>query len=150
MRRSLITFAAISFTLALPTLAVATEEHGPAQARDHLTVTVFGADQAYAKRYELRCEPTGGDHPRAEEACEALNRTTRGVRNPFQSTSGDTNCSMIYGGPATATITGTWRGAPVDARFSRENGCEIARWDTLVPVLPDQADPGRATGSAAR
>lgn len=43
---------------------------------------------------------------------------------------------MIYGGPATAHVTGTWAGRPVDSRFDRADGCQIARWDALVPLLP--------------
>jgi hypothetical protein len=46
-------------------------------------------------------------------------------------------CTMLYGGPATAHVTGTWAGRPVDARFDRADGCEIARWDALVPLLPE-------------
>jgi hypothetical protein len=45
-------------------------------------------------------------------------------------------CSMIYGGPQTARVQGTWRGRPVISRFSLANGCEIARWNELVGVLP--------------
>jgi hypothetical protein len=40
-------------------------------------------------------------------------------------------CTQIYGGDQLATITG----AGVQASFSRANGCEIARWDALRPVL---------------
>lgn len=37
-------------------------------------------------------------------------------------------CTMIYGGPEKATVTGTILGEEVDVTFSRENGCEIDRW----------------------
>jgi hypothetical protein len=36
---------------------------------------------------------------------------------------------MQYGGAELATVTGTIDGTRVDARFSRVNGCEIARYD---------------------
>ena len=39
-----------------------------------------------------------------------------------------TACAEIYGGPATARVTGTLNGEHVDARFSRVNACEIDRW----------------------
>jgi hypothetical protein len=39
-----------------------------------------------------------------------------------------TPCTAIYGGPAVARVTGTIGGERVDARFSLEDGCEIARW----------------------
>jgi hypothetical protein len=47
-------------------------------------------------------------------------------------------CTMIYGGPQKATVTGTLDGAAVDGTFTRSNGCEIARWDKLAQakVLP--------------
>jgi hypothetical protein len=38
-------------------------------------------------------------------------------------------CTMQYGGAELATVTGTIDGTRVDARFSRVNGCEIARYD---------------------
>ena len=54
----------------------------------------------------------------------------------------DTPRTMIYGGPQTATVAGTWQGEPLEAEFSRENGCEIARWDAMVDVL---TEPGGVT-----
>ena len=47
----------------------------------------------------------------------------------------DVACTQIFGGPETATIKGTLRGEPVDASFSRSDGCEIARWDKVKPLL---------------
>ena len=47
----------------------------------------------------------------------------------FEEPSGNTACTQQFGGPETATVKGTVNGEPVDARFSRENGCQIARWD---------------------
>lgn len=43
-------------------------------------------------------------------------------------------CTQQYGGPERAVVTGTLEGEEVDATFSRENGCEIARFDTLLPL----------------
>jgi hypothetical protein len=44
-------------------------------------------------------------------------------------------CTMIYGGPETATVTGTWNGKKVDATFNRKNGCELKRWSVLAPLF---------------
>ena len=44
-------------------------------------------------------------------------------------------CTQIYGGDETATVTGVVRGQQVDASFNRTNGCEIARWEALAPLL---------------
>jgi hypothetical protein len=43
--------------------------------------------------------------------------------------------TMIYGGPEIATVTGRWRGHPVNATFRRTNGAEIARWDRIAALL---------------
>ncbi|GGX79326.1 SSI family serine proteinase inhibitor [Streptomyces fructofermentans] len=103
---------------------------------DHLTVTVSGAGAADG-RYELDCHPAGGSHPDARAACEQLDRRTSWGRDPFAPASRDGLCTMQYGGPATARVTGTWAGRPVDAAYGRGDGCEIARWNDLVPVLPE-------------
>ena len=52
-------------------------------------------------------------------------------------------CTEIYGGPQTATVTGTFRGEPVSAEFSRTNGCEIARWDGHVALLVETGGADR-------
>jgi hypothetical protein len=43
---------------------------------------------------------------------------------------------MVDGGPATARITGWWDGRRVDVSYDRRDGCRTARWDAMVPVLP--------------
>jgi hypothetical protein len=52
--------------------------------------------------------------------------------NPFAPTPPATVCTQIYGGPREALVTGTVRGRRIWARFSRRNGCEIARWDRMA------------------
>jgi len=47
----------------------------------------------------------------------------------------DRACTEIYGGPDTATITGTLEGEPVDTVIDRANGCGIAEWDDLLAGL---------------
>ena len=53
----------------------------------------------------------------------------------FEPTPGDVACTELYGGPETATVKGTLRGKAVDASFSRNNGCEISRWDAAAELL---------------
>ena len=53
----------------------------------------------------------------------------------FEPTPGDVACTQQYGGPEKATVKGTFNGEPVDASFSRQNGCEIARWEDAAPLL---------------
>jgi hypothetical protein len=47
----------------------------------------------------------------------------------------DTACTQQFGGPETGILRGQVRGKAIDARFSRTNGCEIARWDKVAPLL---------------
>jgi hypothetical protein len=102
---------------------------------DHLTVTVRHAGAADGT-HELYCHPGGGTHPDVTGACEAVGRNTRWGKDPFAPVPPDSMCTMIYGGPATAHVTGTWAGRPVDTTYDRSNGCEISRWDRMVPLLP--------------
>lgn len=107
------------------------------RASDHLTVTVRGTGGRGDGRFELYCHPGGGSHPDVDDACGSLDRGARWGKDPFAPVSPDSVCTMMYGGPATAHVTGTWAGRPVDATYDRSNGCQIARWDRLAPLLPD-------------
>jgi hypothetical protein len=72
-----------------------------------------------------------GDHPRPAEALAALEASD----DPFAPVPPGTIATMIYGGPETATVSGTWRGRPVEATFSRNDGAQIARWKRVAPLL---------------
>ncbi|MFG2195678.1 SSI family serine proteinase inhibitor [Streptomyces sp. NPDC048639] len=105
---------------------------------DRLTITISNSgNRAVDGRYSLDCHPTGGTHRQARAACDRLDEMVRWGESPFAPVEPRANCTMMYGGPSTARITGTWAGRPVDARFDRRNGCEIARWNRLRPVLPE-------------
>ncbi|MDQ0985528.1 SSI family serine proteinase inhibitor [Streptomyces sp. V2I9] len=111
------------------------------ETRTRLTVSVEntgvpGADGTF----ELECGPTGGTHPKGQAACERLaeaGATRSGRQELFRETPEGTMCTMIHGGDAFARIVGTWEGRAVDTTATRRDGCEIARWNSLVPVLPD-------------
>ncbi|MFC8363618.1 hypothetical protein ACFUIY_27545 [Streptomyces griseorubiginosus] len=145
--------------LFLAALAPATAS--AATGGDHLVVTVRDAGERSAT-YEVSCPPSStstqgstrtpgsagtrgtpgtasgpSTHPDLPGACAALERNTRWGRDTFAPVPEGSVCTMLYGGPATAHVTGTWAGRPVDARFDRSNGCETARWDRFVPLLPD-------------
>ncbi|MBT2531184.1 serine protease inhibitor [Arthrobacter sp. ISL-48] len=53
-------------------------------------------------------------------------------------------CTQQYGGPQVAVVTGTLHSRAVNATFLRTDGCEIARWNALAPLLGGIAG---ATGS---
>ncbi|MET8693732.1 SSI family serine proteinase inhibitor [Streptomyces bauhiniae] len=106
------------------------------RAGDHLTLVVHGAGVGRDGVRQLFCHPEAGDHADPTAACRVLDENTQWGRDVFAPVPPDSVCTMIDGGPATAHVTGYWAGRPVDAEFSRRNGCEIARWDRLVPFLP--------------
>jgi hypothetical protein len=58
-----------------------------------------------------------------------------------------TACTEIYGGPDELTVTGDLRGDPIDATFTRANGCEIDRFDRFTPVL-QKLFPGYTPGAS--
>jgi hypothetical protein len=96
-----------------------------------LTINVKASPESAAKTWTLTCDPAGGSHPEAAKACAALAK----AKAPFTPVAKDQQCTMIYGGPEEATVTGTWKDQKVDAKFSRKNGCELSRWTALNPVL---------------
>ncbi|CAM5227468.1 hypothetical protein SBADM41S_03039 [Streptomyces badius] len=84
--------------------------------------------------------PPGAPTPEGRAACDRLaeaGATRAGRQELFRETPEGTMCTMIHGGDAFARIVGTWEGRAVDTTATRRDGCEIARWNSLVPVLPD-------------
>ncbi|MFJ8110122.1 SSI family serine proteinase inhibitor [Streptomyces sp. NPDC096132] len=113
---------------------------------DHLVVTVRRAGGRVDGVFEVWCHPGGGRHPDVSGACRAVERNTRWGRDAFAPVPSGGVCTMRYGGPATARVTGRWAGRPVDTTYERSDGCEIERWDRMVPLLPDLR-PAPTTGS---
>jgi Subtilisin inhibitor-like len=97
-----------------------------------LTIIADNGDGSAAQEWTLTCDPAGGSHPDPAAACEALGGLDPTV---FAPVAPDQACTQIYGGPETATVRGSWNGTPLDASFSRDNGCEIARWEAVQPLF---------------
>src|SRR4051812_48163282 len=97
----------------------------------NLTVTLDndGAKGAPAKQLKLSCEK-----PTDSQACKTVATITTRDLAP---TPANMACTQIFGGPETATITGTLRGSSVNARFSRSDGCELQRWKRVQPLLAE-------------
>jgi hypothetical protein len=98
-----------------------------------LTIALDETGEGAVTTYTLTCEPAGGDHPEPEAACRALEAA--GGAAAMAEPPRDQVCTDQYGGPQTAAVRGTIGGEPVQASFSRTNGCEISRWDALAPLL---------------
>jgi hypothetical protein len=81
--------------------------------------------------WTLRCAPARGTLPHPGTACQRLSR----LSTPFAPVPPGTMCTMIYGGPQRARVTGTFRGHRVHATFNRANGCEVARWNRVAFLL---------------
>jgi hypothetical protein len=101
-----------------------------------LVITMDPGD-GNVEEWTLTCDPDGGTHPDPAAACEALDELDPEV---MQAVPDDAMCTMIHGGPHTATISGHWGETSVSSEFSRENGCEIARWDAVVELVRSSGD----------
>ena len=103
-------------------------EPGPTQLQVVVRTPDLGGG---GRRFDLSCDPPGGDHPKAEAACDTL------AANPeaLEPVPPETACTQIFGGPERAEVTGLFRGRDVDATFDRSNGCEIDRWDRLAALF---------------
>jgi subtilisin inhibitor-like len=100
-------------------------------AATQLTIAVQpNGSSGPTRTWTLSCDPAGGTLPRARAACTRLRPEALRPLPP------DTICTQIYGGPQTARVRGRVKGRAVDVRFSRTNGCEIHRWDSVRFLLP--------------
>jgi hypothetical protein len=122
---------------------------GPAQVApvDGALTVVLDDGAGTQQTWELACSAAGdvsGNHPDAQNACAAIGA----AKDPWAPVPKDMACTMIYGGPQTATVRGTWNGDTVDASFARTDGCEISRWDRVAPLLQPGTTAGTGSGAA--
>ena len=104
-----------------------------APATGDLVVVLDRGEGGQPERYTLSCaDPVSGDLPDPAAACAHL----QGLTDPFAALPGDQVCSQQYGGPETAHVTGRWAGVDVDLALARTNGCQLAQWSSLGPLLP--------------
>ena len=71
----------------------------------------------------VECATLGKDA--IEPRCRALGGLDRKDLAPVPR---QTACAQVYGGPATARVTGELRDVQVTASFDLTDACEIARW----------------------
>ena len=109
---------------------------GPSQPGYDLEITFWpdGKD-GESRTATLTCgqnDAVGGTHPDPAKACAALDAHPEALR-PVPT---DMACTEIYGGDQVAEVKGVGPGgSAVRAILNRSNGCEIARWDALAPVV---------------
>ena len=95
-----------------------------------LVITVWPRGGGRSRTWSLKCDPVGGSLPGAQSACARL---TPQALEPLPP---DTICTQVYGGPQKARVRGRLQTRRLDVRFSRTNGCEIHRWDSVRYLFP--------------
>jgi hypothetical protein len=78
----------------------------------------------------IECARLGKDA--IDKRCRALGGLEREDLAPVPPR---TACTQVYGGPATAGVTGKLRGERVAASFDLTDGCEIVRWKRNAALL---------------
>ncbi|MFI1091900.1 SSI family serine proteinase inhibitor [Streptomyces sp. NPDC020917] len=111
----------------------------PRMVPDRLTVS-YDDGAGHARAYDLTCTRFSGG-----SGCAQLER----IGGPVPAVPAGQACSMIYGGPERAEVSGTWDGRRVSETYRRTDGCEVSRWSRMVPALPapgPAAQPGPLLG----
>jgi hypothetical protein len=111
------------------TMAACGSETPEDELESKLELSVQANEKAAPQTASLTCP---GAKAKDRDICAALDVVAPKVFEPVPV---DQACTAIYGGPRKATITGRYQDEPVSAVFSQENGCEIARWNQIKPVL---------------
>ena len=106
-------------------------EREPSPATDLRIVFWPQGRDGEAVEASLTCEPAGGTHRDPAAACRALAARP----DALEPVPPDAVCTQIYGGPEEAEVSGTVSARRVSASFTKRNGCEIARWEALAPLL---------------
>jgi hypothetical protein len=125
IRTTLAATAVAVLSTAAPAAAAATGPGAaprPATARTDLVVS-YMADAGYAAAVTLSCNPPGGAHPHAAEACATLAEVSG---KPGRIKPAATMCTMEYA-PVTARITGVWQGRRMKWSRTYPNHCEMTR-----------------------
>ncbi|WP_448316663.1 SSI family serine proteinase inhibitor [Streptomyces sp. CO7] len=96
---------------------------GGAAALSSLTITKSGPSWSGqpARQVTLQCEPSGGTHPAAADACAKL-LAVGGQFDKLQPV-GNLACPPVWM-PTTVTVTGTWRLQPVYWTKTYSSDCD--------------------------
>lgn len=112
-----------------------TPDEGNYTVELHVTVTPEAG--AEPRTYLLQCEGTtpsqASNVSKPEAACALMEESAQALF--FTPPDPTLLCTQQYGGPQTATVTGSIHGRTVEAKFARTDGCEISRWNAMEPVL---------------
>jgi hypothetical protein len=96
--------------------------------RSELTLSYL-ADAGYAAAVVLRCEPSGGAHPKKGKACKALAKVGG---DPAKLVPKKGVVCTLEHDPVTAEITGHWRSQKIYWSQTFGNPCEMRRATGVV------------------
>jgi len=109
-------------------------ERGDAGPTAQLRIAVWPKGESKSGAvYTLACPKGKGTLPGGKRACTKLAQLGRAAFAPVPP---DAVCTLIYGGPQVARVTGRLQNRSLWATFQRRNGCELARWNRLSFLFP--------------
>ncbi|MCZ2404531.1 hypothetical protein IV498_15420 [Paenarthrobacter sp. Z7-10] len=119
--------------------AASASASGTSSAR--LTVQIKDSPDSPAATSFLVCNGTSATTEStvvdADSACAALEKHGAVLLAPAAVR--DQKCTMQMGSSRVATVSGTFHGKDVKDSFSQTDGCKIAVWNMLAPLLGGQA-----------
>jgi hypothetical protein len=116
------TATALALAAALAACGSDSEQQATSPARTQVTVVVRPQGSPDDERRELiRCPK--------DARCERLGQAD------FSPPDDQVACTQVYGGKATALVTGRIDGEQVDADFDLHDGCAINRWQDFSWLL---------------
>ncbi|MDQ0093742.1 hypothetical protein [Paeniglutamicibacter psychrophenolicus] len=105
-----------------------------------LQVSIRADGSVESAHYRLLCRGAGplpeSRHPDAARACALVAKEPNLLAGPRRGA--NVACTMQYGGPAVAVVSGTMDGRAVNRRFDLRDGCGIADWHAALALLVDQ------------
>jgi len=111
-----------------------------------LTVTFDPGDGRPAQVARLICRTSGDEvsgflrDVGTRRACRVARRRAAMLLHPPDGL--HRACDQTYGGPESARVRGAIGAMAVRRRLGRRDGCQIAEWDALVPLVPAHGTRG--------
>lgn len=110
-----------------------------------LRANIAASSDAEPEEVVLVCEngvpQTISNAPDATNLCASMPEAWEPLLTGAATVDANVSCTMQYGGPSVAVVVGTFNGQSVDEQFSRGDGCEIAKWNDMEPLLGKGASP---------
>ena len=102
-----------------------------ASSKSSLVVTYKETPASPAQKWTLKCNPAGGTMKNSKTVCGKLTL----IPSAFTKPSRTEMCAQIFESAEVATVSGTWNGKKVFARFSKSDGCEQKRWKDIAFLI---------------